>query len=245
MVIQKSPTLPRMIASCAGYAAAALSCIAILVTVLVCSREASRREERTAYANLQRTMDNAFVGLLTGAREGHIDAIFLDADWGPGTDQRMERVAAIPQIKAISLELTDITDEGIRHVARLPNLETLAIFGGGVTDDGLRCLAGKQSIKNVVLDQTLVSERGIAFLKTLPNLRSLVYYQEAVCAIPPGLQRGRIRALEQLGQLETLRVGGNWVSEEMVQRLQASLPRTKVARLGKNDPRPYQPSGPR
>lgn len=235
--------LSRIGAANAARITLSVSFVAIIAALLGYWREASRRAEEAAYSRLQRTTDQAFDAVLAAARDGHCAEIYLDADSGAGTDQKMQRAAAVPQIKTISLELTDVTNEGIRHISRLPNLETLAVFGGDVSDDGLSCLAGKQSIKNIVLDQTLVTEAGIAKLKTLPNLRVLIYYQETVGSVPSGAGQRTIGALNQLGQLETLKVGGNWVSAEMIRNLQASLPRVKVARLGKGDPRPYQPSG--
>jgi hypothetical protein len=245
MVVFEPRRLSGRIASCALWGVVALVCVGVAAAAFIHTRARARREEQAAYARLQRTMDEAFDVVLAAARDGHRDEISLDADWGPGTDQKMQRVAAIPQITTISLELTDVTDEGIRHIARLPKLKTLAVFGGKISDKGLGYLAGKQSIQNIVLDQTLVTEAGIGTLKTLSKLRLLIYYQEVVGPIPPGFGQQTISALEQLGQLETLKVGGNWLSDEMVRDLQASLPCVKVTRLGKGDPRPYQPSGPK
>jgi hypothetical protein len=138
---------------------------------------------------------------------------------------------------------TDVTDEGIRHITCLPMLETIAIFGGKITDKGLSYLAGKKSIKNIVLYQTLVTDVGISNLKTLPNLQLFIYYQEVVGSIKPEFGQLRLHALEQLHQLDSLKVGGNWVSAAMVTDLQDSLPHVKVVRLKKDDPLPYQPSG--
>jgi hypothetical protein len=228
-----------------GCVTVGLLCITIAVIAFLRGREALRREEQAAYARLQRTMDQAFDVVLAGVRDGHHQQVRLDADFGVGTDRKMQRLAGIPHIKTISLELTDVTDEGIRHIASLPNLETLAVFGGNITDKGLGYLAGKPSIQNIVLDQTVVTEAGVAVLKTVPNLRFLIYYQEVVGPIPSGFEQRMVNAMKQLGQLEALQVGGNWISDDMIRDLQASLPNVRVRRLEKDDPRPYQPSGPK
>ena len=98
----------------------------------------------------QKTLDEAFNDSLSAAATRRTDRFkIVGDDFGPGTDERLRRLAAIPTLRKLALRpMSQIT--GFARL-RLPNLETLALFGANVTDKGLARLAGTADCEHCAL----------------------------------------------------------------------------------------------
>lgn len=86
------------------------------------------------------------------------------------TDQGLEAVAGMVNLKKLMLNETAVTDAGVETLSVLPNLESLSLFGTSVGDDGLKSLAKVSTLKSVYLSGTKVTEPAVEELrKALPE----------------------------------------------------------------------------
>jgi hypothetical protein len=71
------------------------------------------------------------------------------------TDQTLEYIRGMSQLRELDLNDTKITDEGLRILSELPRLESLRLRGTPITEDGFRqYLMPKESLKELDLRQT-------------------------------------------------------------------------------------------
>jgi len=89
------------------------------------------------------------------------------------TDDDLEALTALTQIRRLNLMQTGIGDAGMVHVGKMHSLENLMLMGTQITDAGMSNLTGLSELKQLYLEGTKVSGEGVANLKDLPKLRTL------------------------------------------------------------------------
>lgn len=134
-------------------------------------------------------------------QQGHIIEIDLTAAWINDTD--LNRLAALPHLRKLSLSQTKITDLGLE---RLQLLRTIREFNCRhceyITDDGLAHLKTWKQLEHLTLRGTKLSSKVFEHLEHLTSLRSLDLSHTEI--EDDGMER-----LESLTHLERLAIGGN------------------------------------
>jgi hypothetical protein len=78
------------------------------------------------------------------------------------TDQTLEYLKGMDQLKELDLNSTQVTDEGLIILAELPSLESLRLARTKITDEGFKKhLASKESLKKLDLTGTEVKSKTI------------------------------------------------------------------------------------
>jgi uncharacterized membrane protein len=89
----------------------------------------------------------------------------------PVTDQDLQKIKQLNNLRQLQLEKTKVTDEGMDQLKSLQSLEQLNLYGTAVSDAGLEKLAACKNLKTLFLWKTNATAEGIAKLKkALPNL---------------------------------------------------------------------------
>ncbi|MHB1556324.1 MAG: hypothetical protein ACYC61_02470 [Isosphaeraceae bacterium] len=83
------------------------------------------------------------------------------------TDEGLERLGRIPDLRVLFIDGMDLTDRGLAHIAGLRKLEELTLWNTRITAAGLRTLAALPSLDTLILDGPLVSSEDLKALKHL------------------------------------------------------------------------------
>jgi len=83
------------------------------------------------------------------------------------TDQTLDYLADMSQLRELDLNDTQITDAGLAKLARLPALQSLRLRGTKITDDGFRRhIDDMPSLTQLDLRQTAVSAEAVELWKS-------------------------------------------------------------------------------
>lgn len=87
--------------------------------------------------------------------------VWLNLNYTSLTDNQMDAVSKLRNLRVLYLNNTQITDAGVAKLSALSGLRILSLVGTTVTDQSLPVLAGFKELTNVFLYQTGVSQEGI------------------------------------------------------------------------------------
>lgn len=126
-------------------------------------------------------------------------------------------------VSVVRFELgCNITDDDLECLRELRNIREIVIISDKITDTGLRHLSRCKNLKVVILDECIsISDAGVAHLDGLHDLESLVLDGSAIT--DSGLAR-----LASLSKLRCLSVWRTRVTREGITRLREALPQTLV-----------------
>lgn len=97
------------------------------------------------------------------------------------TDEDLELLLPLSeQITWLDLGDTDISDNGLQVISELKNLKKLYLEKTRITDDGLSYLAQLEQLEYLNLYGTSITNSGLSHLRNLKNLRSLYLWQTNV-----------------------------------------------------------------
>jgi hypothetical protein len=137
-----------------------------------------------------------------------------------------------PRLQRITLLFCATSDEGLAAMGQCAELRWLTIEQGSLTGTGLRAFAHHPRLETLAImscPDFRASELGsLAEVKTL----QLIEFTDSV------LDEEDVRGLSQLGQLKDLSIFDSAISEELLARLRAALPKTEVTY---NAPQPASP----
>jgi len=152
------------------------------------------------------------------------------------TDELLTEFAGMPEITDVGFELTDLSDEGVKPLVSLPNLRKLMLYGGRprVGDKGLATLSGCEKLESLKLENIDVTDRGLRALRDMPSLKHLIIYRDTRQTTP--LTDNAVSELRELQILETLAIGGGWMSKAAVTELRKALPNCKLTVNGQEVP---------
>jgi hypothetical protein len=98
------------------------------------------------------------------------------------TDSGMANLQALPQLEHLDMSAVRIGDDGIKHLETLSDLTHLDLIATRVTDEGLRHLRPLNKLKVLKLNSTAVTDAGMEHLASLTNLQELWLQRTAVTA---------------------------------------------------------------
>ncbi len=91
-----------------------------------------------------------------------------------GVDAYLNQAAALPAMKSLELDRTDITDAGVQSLSRAAGLQELNIRGGRITAQGIEQLALCKNLEHLELAGVPITAGGIGKLSRLPKLRTFI-----------------------------------------------------------------------
>ena len=103
---------------------------------------------------------------------GHSPLRELDLGFTDVTDEGLEKLKDLAQLRRLVLTGTAISDAGCAHLGKLTKLEELELCDTSISNDGLKGLRELQGLKRLNLDNTSIDDRGLAQLGHLPKLAS-------------------------------------------------------------------------
>jgi len=110
----------------------------------------------------------------TTDNNGYVDGLKLE---GPHvTDEVMDHVAKLRDLKTLSLFGSSISDKGLGKVRSLEKLETLGIGNTKITDKGLSALHMTKTLRGIWLAEKRISRKAVDELKKA-NPALVVYFQ--------------------------------------------------------------------
>jgi hypothetical protein len=163
-----------------------------------------------------------------------------DAGIGNLSDDDLEWLAKLPNLKALELYSERITDRGIAHLAKAPQLVALALSGNRLTAAGVKHLANAPRLQSLSLRgdgltiDVLGYLRGLAWLEVLQLDLSCHDPVGTKFAAPSADAIAAARdAMEHVGEIPNLRqlsVGGSLMVAEVLEPLTelSSLVRLKI-----------------
>ena len=148
-------------------------------------------------------------------------------------------------IGLLILRNADVSDDGMQHVAKLNNLRILSLHNTGVSDEGLKELAALPHLEELDLRLSLVSDEGIKHLLEFPALAKLDLGNNrrlsGACLptvarlehltelrLPYATIDDDLPHLHSMQNLRVLDLTERQVSDEAVEALQKHLPQCKI-----------------
>lgn len=147
----------------------------------------------------------------------------LDLMWTTLSSNDLKSVAAIEQLGVLHLKHCKLDSSGLRHFSNFKSLYTLFLRGTEIDELGISALSEVESLRYLDLSQCKADPRSLDLLKSLRNLHTLV------------LDGTRVddKSLDSFGAMPSLKVlviRNTSVSNNAVERLQASNPSLRVIR---------------
>ncbi|MFI5381385.1 MAG: hypothetical protein ACHRHE_18975 [Tepidisphaerales bacterium] len=139
------------------------------------------------------------------------------------SDANLVYVARLKELQGLDLGNAKVTDAGLVHLKQLKRLRELELNATGITDAGLVHLEDLKGLQVLRLVNTQITGAGLAHLKQLKALQRLDLRGTQIT------DAGLVH-LNGLKGLEVLSLYGTKVTTEGVDKLQASLPETKIIR---------------
>ena len=191
--------------------------------------DAHRQEMRVAYAEAVRKLeDNELHTQIEHVSEGSSHEVVFTPYTGSGTDQKVTRILHLTGLESLVFDRVDLTDEGLRWIAVLPQLKCLKIIGCRVSDPGLQAFSGNATIETLVLANTNISNNSLAVVATFTRLNTLAIFDEQDVDSVPTLTIDGLSVLGNHKSLQSLQVGGQWVTNNGNANIRKLLGNVKV-----------------
>jgi hypothetical protein len=141
--------------------------------------------------------------------------------WNDATDEEMQNLNDMPQLRVLLLNESHITDAGIAILNEKVHMQGLVLSHARISDAGLKHLNGMTKLLDLWLDHTDISDAGLENLKGLTKLESLVLSRTQV-------SDAGLNSLKGLTQLQTLCLNNTRVTDAGIEDLQKSLPKCQI-----------------
>lgn len=101
--------------------------------------------------------------------------IEADRVWATGHVARedLAALAAMPKLRALNLNSTDITDDDLELVGRLVGLHDLDVSTTDITDAGVLHLRGLSGLRHLRIKETRITDVGIGHLASMRALETI------------------------------------------------------------------------
>ena len=148
----------------------------------------------------------------------------LNLDNSPVTDEGLQSLGPMPELRDLSLSRTLITDAVIPMlVQQFPGLEHLRLDRTAITDKSLNDIVKLSSLKELSLFRTRVSDAGCPNISKLTTLKKISLDQTMITD-------AGLKSLLTMKQLESLSVWKTQVTEEAAEEFVKERPTVKFNR---------------
>jgi Leucine-rich repeat (LRR) protein len=149
----------------------------------------------------------------------HLRELFIEET--QVTDAGLEHLNVLGELRGLSLQDSKVTDAVLEHVKELTSLEFLVLSGTQVTGAGLEHVKELTSLEFLELSGTQVTDAGLEHLKGLSDLQILGLGDTKISDV--GLEH-----LEGLRSLKDLRLDNTQVTDAGVNELRKALPNCRI-----------------
>lgn len=136
-------------------------------------------------------------------------------------DGDVQSLRALPEVRSVYLDGTQVTDIATIELSELKHLKCLSLGDTAITDRGLVFLRALPQLEMLSLASTKVTDRGVAHLAELPNLTMLNLSGTSI-------SDASLAQLQKIKNLKELFVTDTRISAAGVQTLKENLPNALV-----------------
>ena len=154
------------------------------------------------------------------------NVLSLDLSCNKIGDEGAASLAALTQLRSLSLKYNDISSTGAARLATLANLQSLDLQSNYIGDDGIKSLSSIARLTSLNIWGNRVSAKGAEYLASLGDLAALVLSYNKI-------EDAGATFLAGLKNLTSLELIGNGIGNEGVAKL-AALAKLAVLRLSYN-----------
>jgi Leucine Rich Repeat (LRR) protein len=148
-------------------------------------------------------VDDAGLGEVAALKNLRLLSLYED----PVTPAGLKKLAALQNLLALDLERVGVENKDIEAIAGLKNLQLLNIALANVTDSGIKELAQLRELRVVDLSHAKITDAGLPPLAKLENLESLSLDGNKLTGLG-------LREFAGLRRLGVLHIGGTNVNDE-------------------------------
>ncbi len=159
---------------------------------------------------------------------------------GPFTDRAMMHLAAMPALRVLWLDTTNVTDAGLQRLSQSKSIERLCLHWlDKITDRGVAHLSNMPQLKGLDVQHASLGDASLKLLATMPNLDYLhlpnegptdagvahlaqltgLKYLWIDCASNSPLTDESLRVVGGLHRLEKLHIGGTGFTAKGIEHL--------------------------
>jgi hypothetical protein len=143
-------------------------------------------------------------GWVVRDKDGRVTEVSLERTWA--TDNDLDFVAELKDIKKLDLSFTYVTDKGIKKLQQLQQLEDLTLDTAEfLTDSSMGHLRANRALRRLVVRGVDITDAGMRYVGEMTGLRSLDISYTMLGDV--GLE-----SLPNLSSLEELKLGGNMIT---------------------------------
>lgn len=144
------------------------------------------------------------------------------------TDGHMRKLAALPNIKSVSLDSSLITDDTARVISGFPKLQAVSFRGcQQLNDPFMKWLAESKTLESINLKGPRTSDRGVEYLQSLKTLKSLsLQHTETTSHC--------IDSLLKLEGFEVLGLRGNNIDDDFIRKAALLKSLTQLSAISEN-----------
>jgi hypothetical protein len=176
--------------------------------------------EARVVAKFDAATDGVLVGLKKAPQIGALDVF----DATRCTDKGLAALAALPNLRKLTLGKSEMSGPRVAAVARCKDLRTLYLAGSGLSDADLVALKKLTHLETLdVSDNPLVTDKGMASVKSLDRLRVLYLGKT-------GITDKGLMELQGLDGLHSLNVVGTKVTGEAAEQFADRMPNLRAVR---------------
>jgi Leucine-rich repeat (LRR) protein len=184
---------------------------------------ANLRDLRCAQCSLSKVNLSAFTKLQN-----------LDLTYNNFTDQGMEGLAKMKNLRRLILKDTLVTDEGLKHLKDVTTLEELDLSGARVTDRGIEFLRNLKSMRRLSLQGAQTTDAAMDVLTGMEHLEALNLYRTP-------LTNSGLAKLQSLKHLADIDLRYTKVTPNGIEALHAALPSLRIRFVGSAAPKVKSP----
>jgi len=184
-------------------------------------------------------------GYKLGPGSGGQSIVEINLGQDPATDEDLQLLASLPDVRKITLNMTRITDDGLAHLKGWKKLENLDIMAVRVRGPGLAHLTGLPRLRDLALGASMVNDDAMAYVGKMATLRRLSLFNTRLTdrGIEPLRALKELRhldlngtrvtdgALTYIGELKNLRslwLRGTRVTDVGIEAFHKKLPQVKI-----------------
>ena len=113
------------------------------------------------------------------------------------TDQQLEKLEGLSQLRVLYLNHTRVTDFGLKHLVAFTNIEGLSLDDTRITDGGMKDVSRLTKLRWLSLSRTKLTDSGLKHLQCLSQLYIVDLYGDNVTDGGAGVSEGTPELLGQ------------------------------------------------
>src|ERR1022692_1152772 len=153
-------------------------------------------------------------------KQRFLRSIIFTCSKAPITDRTLREMAALEDLRDLTLRETEITDAGVKEISKM-ELQTLVLQGSKITDAGLKEISKIEPLFLLDLSNSEITDAGLQHVKKMKGLTGLAL-------VGTKITDAGLLELAPLTNLRRLRVSGVKITEDGKHALIRLLPNLQI-----------------